>query len=244
MDDDLDLKVSSEFSLWFSIPLKVKRRSIYMHSWTSTDNCLIRWCGVLVAIWSLWRPWCAKRLDEKVASKTIFLAIWQVATMTILCRGRHGDLKWRPWKSEEVATCAIKVAMATLSGDHALSALGRHLQGRSPWRPQVAITPDCFLWLSVAMALKWRPSSDLLSLWRILCRHGALVATFHVQVAKMPCFLHFHLNCFWNLIKPETLNFNTLNTGKCPRIKLKESEMGAKIIPILAWSNTPKPIFC
>ena len=191
MDDDLDL----EWVLWiflsdFRFFEDGGTLHIYTHSWTCTDNCLIRWGGALVAIWSLWRPWCVKRLDEKVASKTIFLAIWQVATMTILCRGRHlqplghhGHLKWRPWKSEEVATCAIKVAIATLSGDHALSALGRHLQGRSPWRPQVATTPDCILWLSVAMALKWRPSSDLLkplenplSPWRscsdLLCPSG------------------------------------------------------------------------
>ena len=80
---------SLNFSLWFSYSMRMKRCSIYMHSWTSTDNCLIRWGGALVAIWSLWRPWCVKRLDDKVTTKTIFLAIWQVATMTILCRGRH-----------------------------------------------------------------------------------------------------------------------------------------------------------
>ena len=199
MDDDLDLRLI----LWIFLSdfrwlLKMKRRSIYMHSWTSTDNCLIRWCGVLVAIWSLWRPWCAKRLDEKVAMKNTFLAIWQVATMTISCKGRHlqphgrhGHHKWRPWKSKEVATCAFKVAMATLSGDHALSALGRHLQGRSPWPPPSGDLTWLLLGLSVAMALKWRPSSDLLSFWRILCRHGALVATNYVQVAKMPCFFPF-----------------------------------------------------
>ena len=73
----------------FLILLKMEGRSIYTHSWTCTDICLIRWGGALFAIWSLWRPWSVKRLNEKVATKTIFLAIWQVATMSILCRGRH-----------------------------------------------------------------------------------------------------------------------------------------------------------
>ena len=43
MDEELDLKMYSLFSFSdFSIDLKMEGRSIYMHSWTCTDNCLIR----------------------------------------------------------------------------------------------------------------------------------------------------------------------------------------------------------
>ena len=43
MDEKLDLKdVFSALFLRIRIVLKMEGRSIYTHSWTCTDNCLIR----------------------------------------------------------------------------------------------------------------------------------------------------------------------------------------------------------
>ena len=121
--------------------------------------------------------------------------------------GRHGDLKWRPLMGSSVA-------MAT------------------KWRPSG--DPSHFgipMWSPFASVgrhgdLKWRTSDALqfpLSSWR-------QCGDFLTQIARMPyftylwVFLHQILKCPWVLIKPETLDLTTLNTGKRLRIKHKETE--------------------
>ena len=147
--------------------------------------------------------------------------------------GRHGDLKWRPLMDASVAMATkwrpfprwnsyVGIPMWS-----PFARVGRH--GDLKWRPfdalQFPLSP-------------WRLCSDLLlPKWRKCPVSSHLWAFLHISP-------QLHPNGSWNLIKPETLIITPLNTGKCPRNKQNESEMRAKIIPILAWSNTPKPIFC
>ena len=104
-------------------------------------------------------------------------------------------------------------------------------KGGSLWRPPNGDPPDAFLILSVAMATKWRPNGDLLMTWRILYRHGAHVATSHVQVAKMPCFFPFvrhfsHKSSTSSqlLLEPDktwNTQFNNIKHGEMPENQAK-----------------------
>ena len=138
--------------------------------------------------------------------------------------------KARVWNGYEMTRIPLLNAN---TGIPTLVLLGRH--GDLKWRPCMDS--------SVAMATS---NSEPLMLCNFLCRHGDRVATFLAQIARIPCFtylwvflhqiLHLLRKCPWVLIKPETLDLTTLNTGKRPRIKHKETGMRAKIIPILVWS--------
>jgi hypothetical protein len=127
---------------------------------------------------------------------------------------RHGDLmatKWRPfprWNSY------VGIPMWS-----PFASVGRH--GDLKWRPsdalQFPLSP-------------WRPCGDF------SCSNSEN-ALFHLFVSLFAPNSSSSSQMPLNLIKPETLDFTTLNTGKCPRIKHKETGMRAKIIPILVRSK-------